>query len=145
LGVAGLALMSDDTHDMGLMPLRIDGVAHGLTVYGETFVLIPIGFIPPLQGAVQIDGIDADKNIADDILTGEEVAALFTAAVETLPCLGAKALGPIRDGPGTPASHTGLPRRRWPAPYKGDDVVLGPGGDRGSHERNGVRIPSVGH
>ena len=94
--------MSDDTHDMGLMPLRIDGVAHGLTVYGETFVLIPIDFIPPLQGAVQIDGIDADKNIADDILTGDEVAALFTAAVEALPCLGAKALGPIRDGPVPP-------------------------------------------
>jgi len=92
--------VTNDAHDMGLMPLLIDGVAHGLTVDGETFILLPIDFIPALQGAVQIDGIDADKDIADDIRTGDEVAPFFTTAVETLPAL----------GPGFG------PNRRWPVP-----------------------------
>ena len=94
--------MTDDTHDMGLMPLRIDGVAHGFTVYGETFILLPIDVIPPLQGAVKIYGIDADEDISKDGEARNQVATLFAAAIEALSGFLAKAVGPIRDGPVPP-------------------------------------------
>jgi len=87
--------MADDAHDMSLMTLIIDGVAHGLAVYGETLVLPSINFVPASQGAVQMGGFDSDKNIADDGLAGDDVAAPFATAIETLPCLLAEAVGPI--------------------------------------------------
>ena len=37
--------MADDAHDMGLMALLIEGVAHRLTVDGESGVLLAIGLI----------------------------------------------------------------------------------------------------
>lgn len=40
--------MIDDAHDMGLMAVIIDGVAHCLAVYGKAFVLLSIYFIPAL-------------------------------------------------------------------------------------------------
>ena len=91
--------MTDDAHDVGLVPLLIDGVAHGLAVNGETFVLLTIEFIPALQGAVEVHRIDADKDIADDVLARDDAATVFVAAAEALPGLGAKALGPVRDSP----------------------------------------------
>lgn len=91
--------MTDDAHDVGLVPLLIDGVAHGLAVNGETFVLITIEFIAALQGAVEVHRIDTDKDIADDVLARDDVATVFVAAAEVLPGLGAKALGSVRDSP----------------------------------------------
>ena len=90
--------MADDAHDMSLMTLIIDGVAHGLAVYGETLVLPSINLVPALQGAVQMLGIDADKNIPEDGLAGYDVTAVFATATETLPGLLAKTFRPIGDG-----------------------------------------------
>lgn len=42
--------------------------------------------------------VNTGHNITDDGEAGDEIAALFTAAVETLSGLLAKAVGPIRDG-----------------------------------------------
>jgi uncharacterized membrane-anchored protein len=44
--------MTDDAHDMGLMTLIIDGVAHGFAVYSKTFVLLSVELVPVLQGSV---------------------------------------------------------------------------------------------
>lgn len=90
--------MTDDTHDMGLMTVIIDGVAHCLSINGQTLVLLAIDFVPALQGAVQMHGINADEHIADDVLAGYDVATVLVAATKTLPGLLAKALSPIRDG-----------------------------------------------
>jgi hypothetical protein len=38
LGVAGFRLVSDDAHDVGLTMIT-DGIAHGLAVYGEAFIV----------------------------------------------------------------------------------------------------------
>lgn len=89
--------MTDDAHDMGLIPLFIDSIAQGFAINCETFVLLPIDLVPALQGAVDVNGIDADKDIADDVFARDEVAAVLVAASEALPGLGAKALGPVRD------------------------------------------------
>ena len=102
MGVASLRLMADDTHDVGLIPVVIQGVAHGFAVNSQAFVLLTINLVPALQGPVEILGIDADQKIADDVLTGDHVMTVFAATPETFPRLGAEALGPIRDGPVSP-------------------------------------------
>src|SRR5271169_5325721 len=90
--------MADDAHDVGLISLIIESVAHRFTVNGQTFVLLGIGIVPALQGLVESLGIDADQEISDDIFTGDHITAVFSTAAETLPGLGAKALSPIGDG-----------------------------------------------
>ena len=89
--------MTDDAHDMGLIALLIDSIAQGFAINCETFVLLPIDLVPALQGAVDVNGIDADKHIADDVFARDKVAAVFVTASEALPGLGAKAFGPVRD------------------------------------------------
>ena len=48
MGVAGLALMTDCAHDVSLIALIVDGVTHGLSIDGQTFVLLTIGLVPAL-------------------------------------------------------------------------------------------------
>lgn len=90
--------MTDETHDMGLMALLINGIAHCLAVDCEAFVLLPVGFVPALQSAIEVDGTYTDKDIADNVLAWNHIAALFATAAEPLTRLGAKAIGPVRDG-----------------------------------------------
>jgi hypothetical protein len=68
--------MADDAENMGLMSLIIDGVAHGLAVDGQTFVLLSIGLVPTLQGLVQLYGIDANQDLADNRFTGDILYSL---------------------------------------------------------------------
>jgi hypothetical protein len=77
LGVAVLGLMTHHAHDVGLMTLLIDGVAHGFAIQGERVVILPGGFIPALNGAVQVLGLDAGKDITDDEEAGDEIAIVF--------------------------------------------------------------------
>jgi len=77
--------VTDDAHDMGLMAGVIDGVAHGLAVQGEAFVVLPVGAVPALQCAVEMGGIDADEDIPDDVLARDNAAPLIKAAAEALP------------------------------------------------------------
>ncbi len=44
--------MTDDAQNMGLIPLIIDGVAHGFAVDGKSFVFLSVDFVPTLQGSV---------------------------------------------------------------------------------------------
>jgi len=76
--------MTDDAHDVGLT-LIIDGVVHGLTVYGEAFVVLPIGSVPALKCAVEMHGIDADEDIPDDVLARDNAVAVFAAAARRAP------------------------------------------------------------
>src|SRR2546429_8533031 len=56
LSVASFGLMTDDAHNMSLLALLIQGVAHGLAVDGQTLIPCAIAFVPALQGAIQIGG-----------------------------------------------------------------------------------------
>ena len=53
--------MADHTHDVGLMTFFIYGIAHGLAVYGQAFILGAIGLVPTLKGEVQMLRVNADK------------------------------------------------------------------------------------
>ena len=96
--------MTDHAHDVGLISLFINGIAHGLAVYGQALILLAIGVVPALKGTVQMQGVDPDQDIANDGETGNKVTPFFPAAVETLSRLLAKAVSPIRDSPISPHS-----------------------------------------
>lgn len=91
--------MANDAHDVGLVSLLINGVAHGLTVNSETFVFFSIAFIPALEGAVEMHRISTDKSIPDDVRAGNDKTTVYVSAAETLARLGAETVGPVRDGP----------------------------------------------
>ncbi len=40
--------MTDGAHDMRLVALIVDGVAHGFSINGQTFILAAIGLAPTL-------------------------------------------------------------------------------------------------
>ena len=90
--------MAHDTHDMGLISLIVDGVAHGFSINGQRFVVLSIGLIPALQGTVQMHGVHADQDITDDGQTRYDVALVLVSAAEALSGPLSKAFGPIRDG-----------------------------------------------
>lgn len=43
------------------MTLRVEGVAQGLAVDGQRFILLRVDVVPALQGAVEMGGFDADQ------------------------------------------------------------------------------------
>ena len=71
--------MPHGTHDVSLLSLLVDGVAHGLAIDGQTLVLLTEGRIPLLQGEVEFDRIDPHQHIPDDGLAGNN--ALFISGV----------------------------------------------------------------
>jgi hypothetical protein len=98
LGVAVLGLVTDHAHDVGLLAVLIQGIAHRLAIDGQTFIFPRVAFVPASEGTVQARWLDADQHIADDVFTGHLIAALSPTAAESPPGLGAQALGPIGDG-----------------------------------------------
>lgn len=82
MGVADLGLVADDTHDVGLMAVLVDGVAHRLAVDGQAVVFPAIGRVPPLQGAVELGRVDADENVADDVFAGHQILAAAAPRVK---------------------------------------------------------------
>ena len=97
--------MADSAHNVDLMTLLVDGISHRLAINGQSLVVFTaIGLVPALQGLVKFLGINTDKHIADDTITGDNVATIFATAIKTLPCFWAEALGPIRDSLVSPHS-----------------------------------------
>lgn len=89
--------MADSAHDMNLMAVIVDGVAHGFSINGQTFVMDTIGLIPSLQGLVEMNGIHADQYLSDDRQARYDIAPFHVSAAETFPGFLSKAIGPIRD------------------------------------------------
>jgi len=139
--------MAEDAENMGLMPLIIDGVAHGLAVDGKTFVLLSVGFVPTLQGSVQLYGIDANQDIADNRFTGDDVTALVKTAAETLPGIFAEAFGPIGDG--AVSAHATQTRPGDNGQNHGESMTTALAaagiGDFGEKERQRLHLLSIEH
>ena len=98
MGVAAFALMTDCAHDVSLIALIVDGVAHGFSIHGQRFVLLSIGLVPALQCTVEMHGVHADQYITDDGQARYDVALVLVSAAETLAGFLSQAFGPIRDG-----------------------------------------------
>lgn len=98
MGVTDFGVMPDNAHDVDLIALFIDGVAHGFAVNGQAFVLLAIALVPALQGAIEVVGIDADKNVADDIEARDVVAFVAIPAPEAASGLLTEIVCPFPDG-----------------------------------------------
>lgn len=132
---------------MSLIPVIIDGVAHGFAVDGQTFIVLGRGLVPVLQGSVQMDGIDPDQNITDDVFAGDDVAVVRIPAPETPPGIFAEAFGPIGDcpvsahptqaGPGGNSQDGG---ESMPSPLRSMRI-----GDFGKKGREGLHLLSIEH
>jgi len=122
--------MSDGTHDVGLMTVIIDGIAHGFSVNSQRFVLLTICLVPALEGTVNRDRIDADQDIADSEQARHHGAPVFISAAKPLPGLLSQAFGPIRDGKNSRACRTGSLLWRRLTPLTDYDGVPGDVEDR---------------
>lgn len=87
--------MADHAHDMSLMTVLIKGIAHGFTVDGQSRVLLAIGLVPALESSIQTIGIEANQDIADDRLAGDQVASTHATAAKSLAGFGREALRPV--------------------------------------------------
>ena len=119
MGVAGLRLVADDAHHVDLA-MFIDGIAHGLAVYGKTLVLLSIGIVPALKRVIEMEGIDTDEDVANDGLARDEVGAVFEAAAEASSGLGSQAFSPVGDSLVTP--HPAEDRTRCNGEYGGETM-----------------------
>lgn len=90
--------MPDNAHDVDLIALFVDGVAHGFAVNGQAFVLLAIVLVPALQCAIEVIGIDADKNIADNIEARNMVTFVAIPTAEAASGLLAEIVGPFPNG-----------------------------------------------
>jgi hypothetical protein len=88
--------VSDDAHDVGLTMI-IDGIAHGLAVYGEAFIVGAVRFVPAVQRVIEMDRISTDQTIADDRLAGNDTSAVFYPTAEARSRLLAQRIGPVGD------------------------------------------------
>src|SRR5207249_12334852 len=77
--------MTDDAHNMSLLALLIQGVAHGLAVDGQTLIPCAIAFVPASQGAIQTGGRDPGYRGPVDETAWHHIMALFAAPPETPP------------------------------------------------------------
>ena len=90
--------MADNAHDVGLIALIVNGVAHGFAIDGQALVAAGVDAVPFLQGVVEACRIDPDEHIADDRQTRHAVVAVSVAALEAPACFLSEAVGPIGDG-----------------------------------------------
>lgn len=74
--------MADDAHDVGRTALIIDGVTHGFAIDGKGGINLGIGFIPALQGLVELGGVDPGEDLADGRDAGDDVSAFDIGATE---------------------------------------------------------------
>ena len=96
MGVRGAGTLADGARDVGLKAVpavggagrglfvRLHGVAHGLAVDGDGVVVGAVVGVEALQGAVELVGVDAHQNVADDELAGHLVVAAAAPAAEPL-------------------------------------------------------------
>ena len=90
LGGAGLGLRRAG--------VGIDGVAHGLAVDGDGGGGAAAGGVEAPQGAVELVGVDAHQDVADDVLAGHLVAAAAVPAAEPLAGARRQVGGPFGHG-----------------------------------------------
>ena len=116
MGAGGPAVVADGTRDVRLAlafadpacrgagpgpdfpVVRVDGVAHGLAVDGDGVVGGAVVGVEALQGAVELVGVDAHQDVADDVPAGYRVVAGAVTAAEPLAGARGEVGGPLGHG-----------------------------------------------
>ncbi len=89
--------MADGAHDVGLMGLFIDGVAHGFAINRQTLVDLTVLGIPSTQRLIELLGVNADQGVADDGQTRYLINPMAFSATESTACFLAQLLGTNRN------------------------------------------------
>ena len=74
LGVAGFRLMPDDTHDMRLIPLLVEGILHRLAIHRQRFVLRAPDLIPSIERTVQHRRFNPHQAVSNHKFAGNDNA-----------------------------------------------------------------------
>ena len=90
--------MADHAHDMGLLAVGIQGIAHSFTIDGQHGVVLSEGLMVVLQSAVEMRGVDPNQDIADDGFAGDHVVSVDLPAAKSLFGFSTEAVGPVGDG-----------------------------------------------
>ena len=134
----------------GFPVVGVDGVAHGLAVDGDGLAVVAAGGVEALQGAIELVGVDAHQDVADDELAGHLVAAAAVPAPEPLAGARGQVVGPLghglvaaraaQRGAGGDGEHHG--QRVAPALAAAGVVDVGEAVGQRTHGVGGVTRPS---
>jgi len=72
--------MPDGAHDMSLMSLLVNGIAHGFAVNSQSCVVFGILFVPLSDGAVDMFRIHAHEAMADGVEARYDVFVVLVSA-----------------------------------------------------------------
>ncbi len=122
--------MPEDAHDVGLLALGVDRVAHGFAINGQAVVLFAMDGIPPLQGRVEVPGDEADEQGAHDVFAGHQAVPVHEPAAKSRAGLGAQTLGPVRHRLVAPHPTQGRPGGEREDRRQGMPAALGAAGIR---------------
>ena len=109
--------MADETHDMVLVSIVINGVLHGFAVHGQRRVLGSPSLVPGRQRLIKGPGFDADQTIPEHRGAGDNILSVLPSAAKASARRLSQGGGPFSDG--FVASHA---------------AQEGPGGN-GQHDR----------
>jgi len=90
--------MSDSAHDVCLMSLLVNGVAHGFSVNGQSVVIFAIFLIPFLDCLIDMRRLDAYQDIADGIEARHDIFVVLISAAKAHPGFFLETLRPVGDG-----------------------------------------------
>jgi len=79
-------LVSNDTHDVGLPAIVVNGIAHGFSVDRQTFVDYPVLCIPGLEGLVQFHRVNSNEYVTYGTFAGDAVFFATEATAESVSC-----------------------------------------------------------
>lgn len=89
--------MADRTHDMGLVGLFVDGMAHGFPVNGQTLIDLAVLGVPGIERSIELLGGDANQRVADDRDTRYLVNPITFSTTESTARLLPQRLDPNRN------------------------------------------------
>ena len=130
LGVAAFRPMPDHAHDVGLTPVRVEGVLHRLAIHGQRIVRGAPGPIPRIERPVQRPRFNPYRAIPNHKLAGNHIAAVLGPAAKTFAGFLPQGIGPIPRWLYSRACRTASRPPRCPARPTRDGAVPESGADR---------------
>src|SRR6266581_1676626 len=84
LGIALFRLVPNHTHNVGLMPVIVEGILHRLPIHRQRVVLGAPGLIPCIERQVQRPRFNPYHAVANHKFAGNDIASVLTPAAKPL-------------------------------------------------------------
>ena len=114
--------MPNGAHNVGLIPLLVEGILHCLAVYRQRLVVCSPGLIPCIEPPIQHPRLNAYQAISNHRFARNDIASVLTPAVKTFACLRPQLIGPIGDR--FVAAHAAQDRARRDAQHRRQPMTL---------------------